>query len=164
MSYAGIEDVEVDFGGTLSADESARALVLIDRAEAQIGQRVPDLAARITAGRTSIALVRQVVAEVVADKLRNPQGYVTGTRSVTNGPFSSTESGTRATGAAVGLTLTRRQLQLLGDRRGAQSVPVGDPALAHVPVRPLYERGREFPLYGGHEGEGYVWPDPWAGL
>ncbi|GLZ47966.1 hypothetical protein Acsp06_41510 [Actinomycetospora sp. NBRC 106375] len=135
MTTTLIEDVEVDHG-PLSVEDTARVLVLIERAEAQIALRVPDLAARISAGRTSTALLRQVVAELVTAKLRNPHDYVSSTRSITNGPFSSTESGTRPTGSTSGLTLTRRHMRLLGEVRGCQSIPVGDPALSSLSAQP----------------------------
>jgi hypothetical protein len=165
MPYAGIEDVEIDYGPVSDADK-ARVLVLIERVEAQLVQRVPDLAARITAGRTSTALVRQVVAEIVAGRLRNPEGYVTGTRSVSNGPFSSTVSGTRAAGAAAGaLVLTRQHLYLLGTRRGTQSVSNGDPALSRVAVSQPGGGGVAGLAAGEPEGVhfGCMWPLPWDG-
>lgn len=106
--YAVVDDVEVDFGPIAPADH-ARVEALIERAEAFLLAEVRDLPARIVDGRTSNVLVAQVVAELVADRLRNPHGL----RSFahTEGPF--TTSGTYAdTGGASGLSA--RHLRLLG--------------------------------------------------
>jgi hypothetical protein len=157
MPYAGIEDVEVDYGPIPDA-EVGRVTELITRVEAQISQRVPDLAARITAGRTSAVLVRQIVAEIVAAKLRNPEGYMQRSHTITKGPFSESQSGTIAGGVAGGgggtAGLTRRHLQLLGARRGAQSMSVDDPALPYVARGPLPSWIPD----GDHVG--LLWPPP----
>lgn len=161
--YATPEDLE-PYYGPIPDEKRAAALTLIEQAEAQIAQRVPDLPARLTAGLTSEPLVRQVVAELVTEVLRNPEGYVTGTRSVTKGPFSSTVSGTRSAGATAGLlTLTRRHLKLLGGKPGASTISVsaGDDALRHTTRR----RGLDGLGAGLPEGVhfGCVWPLPWDG-
>lgn len=106
--FATVEDVEVDFG-TIAPGDRGRVEVLIERAEAFIRSELPDLTARVSSGRTSAVLVAQVTAELVADRLRNPNGL----RSFahTEGPF--TTSGTYAdNGDAAGLSA--RHLRLLG--------------------------------------------------
>lgn len=160
MAYADIEDVIVDYGPVPDADVP-RVMTLIERVEAQISQRVPDLDARITAGRTTLPLVRQVVAEVVATKLRNPEGYMQRSHTVTRGPYSESVAGTVAGGVAGGggqATLTRRHLRLLGSPAGAASVPLADDALRRpIRTRGLTGAGEDLP-----EGVPYgnIWPDP----
>jgi hypothetical protein len=156
MAYAGIEDIEVDYGPVPDA-EAGRVLALIERVEAQISQRVPDLAARITAGRTTENLVRQVVSELVTVKLRNPEGYMQRSHTVTKGPYSESTSGTIAGGVAGGggqPVLTRRHLRFLGCPAGAQTVPLADDALPYVPRAPV---GSSIP-----DGTrvGLLWPAP----
>lgn len=152
--YAEIADVETYFGPVPEHDVE-RVGELLDQAEALVGQRIPNLAERITAGRTTVTLVRLVVAEMVCEVLRNPEGIRQ--RSETVGPFSrsSTYGGTQTAGVVdpeMGvLTLSRRQRLLLGDRRGAVTVPAADPALARPLRDPTDERYRS---------DGYVWPAP----
>lgn len=168
MAYADIADVEVDYGPIGDAD-TARVESLIERAEAQVTLRVPDLPARLDSGRTTMPLVKQVIGEMVANVLRNPRGAVTFTESKTNGPFSATQSGTLAAGSAAGtLVLTRRHLTLLGGHRGAQTVPYADPALRRLFRRPCFCRRYEHRHeYGdgcdsfpgeGEDRYGFVWP------
>jgi hypothetical protein len=164
MPYTGVEDVEVDYGSPIGEADIARVTRMITRAEAMIDQRVPDLAERITAGRTSTELVRQVVAELVANKLRNPDGFMQRSHTVTAGPFAESVAGTVAGGVAGGgggtFTLTRRHLRLLGNPGAATTMPLADDALRY-PVRLRGSiAGAEYP-----EGVPYgnVWPEPWDG-
>lgn len=108
MRYASLADVEVEYG-PVPNDAVARVEGLIDRAEAILLAEVRDLDARITDGRTLLPLVQQVVSEMVAAVLRNPQGLKSFAH--TEGPF--TTSGTYAdTGG--GMVLTDRHRRLLG--------------------------------------------------
>lgn len=142
--YATLADVEVYFGPVPEHDV-ARVETLIGHAEALVAQAVPNLAGRITTGRATAGLVAQVVGEMVAAVLRNPEGVRQ--RSETVGPFSrATTFGGTATAGIVDpeqgvLVVSRRQRRMLGDRRGAVTVPAADPALARPLVR--------------HTGDGY---------
>lgn len=129
--FATIADVEVDFG-PVPNEQTAQVESLIVRAEAQIRQAVPDLDARIAAGRTNETLVIQVISEMVSTMLRNPEGVDNRTKTV--GPFTESvsfvNSGSRAT-IEAGLYLLPRHLRLLGDaRRGVYTVALGS---AHPP-------------------------------
>ncbi len=121
--YATVYDVEVDFGPVQVADQG-RVEALIERAEAFVVSEVPNLSARVLDGRTSTVLVAQVVAELVADRLRNPNGL----RSFahTEGPF--TTSGTYADGSGGSSGLSARHLRLLGvTESGAWTILPGLP-------------------------------------
>lgn len=121
MAYAELPDVEVDYGPIPSVDDE-RVLGLIDRAEAMILLQVRDLNARIADGRTSLPLVKQVVAEMVSERLRNPRGLTSFAH--TEGPF--TTSGTFADKTGGGFRLTERHLWLLGaPTRGAFTIIPG---------------------------------------
>lgn len=152
--YATLADVEVYFGPVPEHDVG-KVESLLEQAEALVDQSVPNLTDRIAAGRTSATLVTQVIAEMVTAVLRNPDGVRQ--RSETVGPFSRQMSfgGTQTAGVVdpdMGvLSLSRRQRRLLGDRRGAVTVPAADPALAHPLRCPDDERYRS---------DGYVWPTP----
>lgn len=161
MAIATVDDVETRWGQALTDDQIGQVATLLEDAEAEIRQRI-DLDGALTAGRTTETLVKRVEAEMVIGVLRNPNGYIQTTESLTNGPFSSTRSGTLISSssgqaATAGLlTLSRRQLHLLGAPRGARSVPVGDDALRH-PLRRRYRHGWD--LCGDDdEPYGYVWP------
>ena len=161
MTYADIADVEVDHG-PVSDDDAPRVESLIERAEAQLLLCVPDLAARLTAGRTTIALVRQGVSEMGVAVLSGPRtpGAVSFTESTTNGPFSASRSGTLSSGSASGsLALTRRHRMLLGGTQGAQSISCDDPALAHVHRSP---RSVDYGIGYDSARYGLIWPEPWS--
>lgn len=137
--YATVADVEVDYGAPVGDDKTAMVESLIERAEEQIRQAVPDLDARIVAGRTSAVLVKQVVCEMVVSVVVNPTGERAKTETV--GPFSRTVSygGQYSANNDNGLgrlILTRRHRTLLGSRQGAVTIPNGDPALRYPLRRP----------------------------
>lgn len=154
--YAEVGDVE-DYHGPIADADVARVERLIAQAEAQVAQRVPDLTDRITAGRTSVVLVTQVIAEMVVAVLRNPDGVRQ--RSETVGPYTrSMTLGSSQTAGVVDadlgvLSLTRRQRRLLGDRMGGVTVPAADPALSRPLVRQWADDGR----FRSDNG-GYLWP------
>lgn len=153
--YATVADVEVDNGAPIPADQVAMVEALIERAEEQVRQAVPDLDARIAAGRTSEILVRQVICEMVSDVVVNPTGVRAKTETV--GPFSQTVSygGQYSANNDSGLgrlVLSKRHLKLLGQRQGAVTIPNGDPALRY-PVRDPADRWEP-----GRERFGYLWP------
>ncbi len=73
MAYTNITDVATDLGRPLSESEQAQVSAWIDRVEARVLQRIPDLPDRVVdAGY--LARLKGVVVDVVVRKLRNPEG------------------------------------------------------------------------------------------
>lgn len=133
MGYATVSDVATLYGPIPLGDEQyVQVVELLEWAEDEVKQRVPDLAARIEAGRTSDSLVRRVLAEMVTQFLRNPEGYVSSSMSRTIGSVVDARSGTYGSGRSGQLELTRRHLRLLGQRVGGVTLPNADPALPAV--------------------------------
>lgn len=61
---------EIDYSGS----DGPRLQALVDEAEAVLADRLPQLAARISAGLTTVAAVRLVVRAAVLRAWRNPAG------------------------------------------------------------------------------------------
>ena len=76
MSYASTGDVKVSLGRPLSDDELDQADGLLDRVEARIAARIPTLEDRLAAEDNLVGLLVEVEADVVADKIKNPSGYL----------------------------------------------------------------------------------------
>lgn len=77
MPYALPADVGVLIPkSTLSTEESNMIAAQIARAERKILRRIPDLAARISAGDITADDVKDVVVGAVLRVVRNPEGYV----------------------------------------------------------------------------------------
>lgn len=115
--YASVSDVEVDFGPITDPTMQGQAEALLVRAEEQVRQLVPDLDARIASGRTTEPLVVQVLSEMVAAVLRNPEGADNRTRTV--GPYSehiSYVNSRSSTSVESGLMLKAHHRVLLGER------------------------------------------------
>lgn len=72
--YTTVMDVEHEWNRTVTDADSAHVVRQIDKAERMVIRAIPGLAARITAGTTTIADVRFVVASMVVRVLRNPDG------------------------------------------------------------------------------------------
>lgn len=127
MPYATVSDVSIDFEVIPDADID-KVETLLERAEARILQDFPDLAARMSGGRTSLVLVKQVESEMVAAVLRNPNGTKNSYSQEMVGPFSRQLQSTLDSALASGiLELTARHRVLLGERPmpGIYSVPLG---------------------------------------
>jgi hypothetical protein len=76
LAYAQTDDVEVRLGrGELSPEETALVATRLGDVERMILKRIPDLAAKITAGDIDVEDVIYVEAEVVLRVVRNPDGY-----------------------------------------------------------------------------------------
>lgn len=72
--YTDPSSVAVELGRELTPSEVAQVKQWIDRVEARISARIPDLAERI--GDTDFfAVFSGVVVDVVARKARNPEGF-----------------------------------------------------------------------------------------
>lgn len=131
-NYAELRDVEDEWDQPIPQSMGAHVDLQIDKAEALLLAEVPDLAARIANDRlpnVTTATVKGVVVGMVVRKLLNPKGQRSGTR----GPFSFTLDSTVAAGR---LFLSREDRKILGLRRGARSIPMGDDTLADLFTSP----------------------------
>ena len=89
MAYATVSDVEVRYGRTLTASESAQVTAWIDDLEAEILERIPNLADLVLAGRPTEATLKRVECAAVIRKLDNPKGLKS--RTVAIDDYSTTE-------------------------------------------------------------------------
>ena len=71
--YASVQDVATELGRPISTPETAQVEQWINRVEARIQQRIPNLAELVTAPAYLVTLQGVIVA-VVARKARNPEG------------------------------------------------------------------------------------------
>ena len=89
MIYANVSDVEVRYGRTLTAAESAQVTVWIEDLEAEILERIPALGTMILAGRPTIPTLTRVICAAITRKLDNPKGLKS--RTVAIDDYSTTE-------------------------------------------------------------------------
>jgi hypothetical protein len=114
-----------------------RVDMLITAASAMVRQHVPGVDSRMTAGNLAPELVAYVVAEMVARKMRNPDGA----SSISTGPFSRSFAGPH------GLLLTPEDLNTLSEPDAGEaptvygSVRLGA-GLGYAPAAPI--RGRHW--------------------
>lgn len=73
MAYTSPLDVATDLGRPLTDSEQAQVSAWIDRVEARILQRIPDLADRAL-DPAYLDRLTGIVVDVVVRKLRNPEG------------------------------------------------------------------------------------------
>ena len=127
MAYATVNDVEVRYGRTLTAAESAQVSAWIDDLEAGILERIPTIEDLILLGRPTPATLRRVVSAAIIRKLQNPQGLRT--RTVAIDDYSTTETVDAANSAGyLGLTDEEWSLLLPGSGGGAFTIrPYGAP-------------------------------------
>ena len=90
MAYAAVTDVEVRYGRTLSAPESAQVTAWIEDLESEIHERIPNLLDLIVAGRPTDATLRRVICAAVIRKLQNPEGLRTTTVAIDD--YSTTKT------------------------------------------------------------------------
>lgn len=113
MAYATVSDVEVRYGRTLTASESAQVTAWIDDLEAEILERIPDLADLINAGRPTVGTLKRVECAAVIRKLQNPEGLRTTTVAIDD--YSTTKTVDSANSAGfLGLTDAEWNLLLPG--------------------------------------------------
>ena len=74
MAYATVSDVEVRFGRALTTAEADQVTAWIDDLEAEILERIPNLADLIAGGRPTVATLRRVECAAVIRRLQNPEG------------------------------------------------------------------------------------------
>ena len=89
MAYATVSDVEVRYGRTLTASESAQVTAWVDDLEAEILERIPTLEALILLGRPTVATLKRVISAAIIRKLDNPKGLKS--RTVAIDDYSTTE-------------------------------------------------------------------------
>ena len=89
MAYATVSDVEVRYGRTLTASESAQVTAWVEDLEAEILERVPALEALILLGRPSLGTLRKVLTSAIIRHLDNPKGLKS--RTVAIDDYSTTE-------------------------------------------------------------------------
>ncbi len=144
MTFATVDDVAAELGRDVPEDPVVvrQWQRWLDRAEAMIRARIPDLDARVASGTLATATVGSVQAAAVARLVRNPEGLRTSQVSVDDASTSRTTEAAVSTGELV-VTGTEWSL-LLGDS-GAFSVRMGgsgptvvrpDPWPAHRPRWP----------------------------
>lgn len=95
---------------------------LIDMAERRLVKLVRGLAARIESGEVDLDDVRDVVAQAVIRYIRNPGGLTQ--RSITEGPWTRSDSyaAAAAAQAGTGITFTEDELEAL---RSPDELPEG---------------------------------------
>jgi hypothetical protein len=89
MTYATVSDVEVRYGRTLTATESAQVTAWIYDLESEILERIPNLEALILLGRPTIPTIVRVVSQTIIRHLDNPKGLKS--RTVAIDDYSTTE-------------------------------------------------------------------------
>jgi len=89
MAYATVSDVEVRYGRTLTASESAQVTAWVEDLEAEILERIPALEALILLGRPTVATLKRVISAAIIRKLDNPKGLKS--RTVAIDDYSTTE-------------------------------------------------------------------------
>jgi hypothetical protein len=89
MAYATVSDVEVRYGRTLTASESAQVTAWVEDLEAEILERIPALEALILLGRPTVATLKRVISQAIIRHLDNPKGLKS--RTVAVDDYSTTE-------------------------------------------------------------------------
>jgi len=121
MAFAAVTDVEVRYGRTLTANESAQVTAWIDDLEAEIGERIPNLLDLIQLGRPTDGTLRRVICAAVIRKLQNPEGLRTTTVAIDD--YSTTKTVDSANSAgALGLTDDEWSLLLPGSSGDAFTI------------------------------------------
>lgn len=133
MAYATVADVEVRYGRSLTAAESAQVTAWIDDLEAEVLERIPSLEALVLAGRPTVATLKRVISAAIIRKLQNPSGLRT--RTVAIDDYSTTETVDAANSAGyLGLTDDEWSLLLPGSSGESFTIrPYGVPGYAAAP-------------------------------
>ncbi|WP_052739918.1 Gp19/Gp15/Gp42 family protein [Mycobacterium sp. UM_Kg27] len=116
----------------MTADETAQAAILLDDAELEIRQRIPDLGERVTNGDLDESLVVRVESTAVKRVIQNPEGYT----SETDGDYTYQLNYELASGE---LQITTREWGLLGVGSALFSI--------HLKVPTPFERFRSDPRF-----------------
>jgi hypothetical protein len=89
MAYATVSDVEVRYGRTLTASETAQVGAWIGDLEAEVLERIPAIESLILAGRPTVPTIARVISQAIIRKLDNPKGLKS--RTVAIDDYSTTE-------------------------------------------------------------------------
>ena len=89
MAYATVADVEVRYGQSLSVAQTAQVTVWIGDLEAEILERIPNIAELIVLGRPTVATLERVISVAIIRHLNNPKGLKS--RVVSIDDYSETE-------------------------------------------------------------------------
>ena len=90
MTYATVEDVVARYGRTLTEGESTQVGEWLEDLSSDVRVRIPDVALRMVESTDYARLVKRVIAETIASKLRNPEGLRQRTVSIDD--FSETKT------------------------------------------------------------------------
>jgi hypothetical protein len=115
-SYAQLSDVQSRLGRPLTADEQPQVETLLEDAEIEIKERIPDLDTKAT-DEDFLRKVVKVEASAVVRLIRNPDGYT----SETDGDYTYQINYRLASGE---LTITPKEWSLLGLSSGAYAINV----------------------------------------
>lgn len=136
MAYTRVQDVELEWGQSVAAENVLFVGWQIEKAERLIASKVRDLAARLDDDLITEQDIRFVVAAMVVRVLRNPEGK----QAETAGDYSYQLSAGARSGQ---MYLTADERALLGGRRGAQSLKLDDDALEYPLKRPWPRHDRD---------------------
>lgn len=75
MAYVQLSDVATEVGRAIESPEAEQVQAWINRVEARILARIPDVNDRIVTEGEYATVLRGVVVDVVARKVRNPDGF-----------------------------------------------------------------------------------------
>lgn len=89
MAYATVADVEVRYGQTFAAAQVAQVTKWIGDLEAEILERIPNIAELIVLGRPTLATLSRVISTAIIRHLDNPKGLKS--RTVAIDDYSTTE-------------------------------------------------------------------------
>lgn len=89
MAYATVADVEVRYGQSLSVAQTAQVTKWIGDLEAEILERIPNIADLIVLGRPTVATLERVISVAIIRHLNNPKGLKS--RVVSIDDYSETE-------------------------------------------------------------------------
>lgn len=130
MAFATPADVALEMNreaGSLTATETALFMRWLNRVEATIKARVPDLEAHVASGAIDLDLLIAVESGAVARVARNPEGLRTVTVSVDDGTATQTRDASSSDGM---LRLTDDEWALLTPSVIAKAASV---RMAYVP-------------------------------
>jgi len=89
MAYATVADVEGRYGRSLTAPETGQVTLWIGDLEAEILERIPNIAELIVLGRPTVATLARVISSAIIRHLDNPKGLKS--RTVAIDDYSTTE-------------------------------------------------------------------------
>lgn len=98
MAYATKEDIEVRYGRPLTPAQAAQATAWIEDLEADILERVPNLADLVAAGRPSPGTMKRIECAAIIRVLQNPEGLKSFTEAIDDYSVTKVRDNTLAAG------------------------------------------------------------------